>query len=122
MFCILYPTAHFVIKAVLYKRRFNLGNDFYHSVQRLLSSRLLSKNVTIGIYKTILLPVVLYGCDTLSLTLKEEHRLRLFENRVLRRIFGPKRDEVTTGWTKRHNEELHNCTLRQGMTKSRKMR
>jgi hypothetical protein len=52
--------------------------------------------------------VVLYGCETWSLTLREEHRLRVFENRVLRRIFGPKRDEVTGGWRKLHNEELHN--------------
>jgi hypothetical protein len=56
---------------------------------------LLSKNLKIRIYKTIILPVVLYGCETWSLTLREEHRLRVFENRVLRRIFGPKRDEVT---------------------------
>jgi hypothetical protein len=60
----------------------------------LLSSRLLSKNLKIRIYKTIILPVVLYGCETWSLTLREEHRLRVFQNRVLRRIFGPKRDEV----------------------------
>jgi hypothetical protein len=60
----------------------------------LLSSRLLSRNVKVKIYKTIFLPV-LYGCETWSLTLREEHRLRVFENRVLRRIFGPKRDEVT---------------------------
>jgi hypothetical protein len=63
--------------------------------------------VKIKIYKTIILPVVLYGCETWSLTLREEHRLRIFENRVLRRIFGPKRDEVTGGWRKLHNEELH---------------
>jgi hypothetical protein len=63
--------------------------------------------VKIKIYKTIILPVVLYGCETLSLTLREEHRLRVFENRVLRRIFRPKRDEVTGGWRKLHNEELH---------------
>jgi hypothetical protein len=63
--------------------------------------------VKIKIYKTIILPVVLYGCETSSLTLREEHRLRVFENRVLRRIFGPKRDEVTGGWRKLHNEELH---------------
>jgi hypothetical protein len=67
----------------------------YYSVQNLLSSRLLSKNIKIRIYKRIILPVVLYGCETLSLTLREEHRLREFENRMLRRIFGPKRDEVT---------------------------
>jgi hypothetical protein len=60
------------------------------------------------IYETIILPLVLYGCETWSQTLKEEHGLRVFENRVLRRIFGPKRDEVTGGWRKLHNEELHN--------------
>jgi hypothetical protein len=73
----------------------------------LLSSRLLSKNLKIRIYKTIILPVVLYGCKTWSLTLREEHRLRVFGNRVLRRIFGPKIDEVTGEWRKLHNEELH---------------
>jgi hypothetical protein len=73
-----------------------------------MSSRLLSRNVKVKIYKTILLPVVLYGCETWSLTLREEHRLSVFENRVLRRIFGPKRDEVTGEWRKLHNEELHN--------------
>jgi hypothetical protein len=71
------------------KRRLNSGNACYHSVQNLLSSRLLSKNIKIRIRKTIILPVVLYGCGTWSLTLREEHRLRVFENRVLRRIFGP---------------------------------
>jgi hypothetical protein len=59
------------------------------------------------IYKTIILPVVLYGPETWSLTLREEHRLKVFENRVLRRIFGSKRDEVTGEWRKLHNEELH---------------
>jgi hypothetical protein len=73
-----------------------------------LSSRLLSRNVKVKIYKTIILPVALYGCETWSLTLREEQRLRVFENRVLRRIFGPKRDEVTGEWRKLHNEELHN--------------
>jgi hypothetical protein len=63
--------------------------------------------VKIKIYKTIILPVSLYGCETLSLTLREDNRLRVFENRVLRRIFGTKRDEVTGGWRKLHNEELH---------------
>jgi hypothetical protein len=63
--------------------------------------------VKIKIYKTIILPVVLYGCETLSLASREEHRLRVFENRVLRRIFEPKRDEVTGGWRKLHNELLH---------------
>jgi hypothetical protein len=76
-------------------------------------------------YKTIILPVVLYGCETWSLTLREEHRLRVFGNRVLRRIFGPKRDEVSGEWRKLHNKELHNLytspdIIRQVM--SRRMR
>jgi hypothetical protein len=87
------------------KRRLNFSNDCYHSVPNPLSSRVLSKNI---IYKTIILPVVLYGCETSSLTLREEHRLRVFENRVLRRIFGTNRDEVTGDCRKLHNEELHN--------------
>jgi hypothetical protein len=69
---------------------------------------LLSKNLKIKIHTTIILPVVLYGCKTWSLTLREEHRLRVFENMVLRRIFGPKREEVTGEWRKLHNEELNN--------------
>ena len=77
------------------------------SVQNLLSSRLLYKNLKIKIYRTIILPVVLYGCETWSLTLRDERRLRVFENRVLRRVFGPKRDEVTGEWIKLHNEELN---------------
>jgi hypothetical protein len=89
------------------RSRLNLGNACYHAVQNLLSSCVLSRNVKIRIYKTIILPVVLYGCETWSHTLREEHRLRVFENRVLRRIFGPKRDEVTGGWRKLQNEELH---------------
>ena len=72
------------------KRRLKAGNSCYYSVQTLLSSRLLYKNMKIKIYKTIILPVVLYGCETWSLTLREESRLRVFENRILRRIFGPK--------------------------------
>jgi hypothetical protein len=66
-----------------------------------------SRNVKVKIYKTVLLPVVLYGCETWSLTLREEHRVRVFENRVLRRIFEPKMDEVRGEWRKLHNEELH---------------
>jgi hypothetical protein len=85
------------------KRRLSSGNACYHSVQSLLSSRLLSKNLKMKIYKTIILPVILYGRETWSLTLKEEHRLRVFENKMLRRIFGPKRDEVTGGRRKLHN-------------------
>jgi hypothetical protein len=61
----------------------------------------------------LILPVILYGCETWSLTLKEEHRQRVFENRVLRRIFGPKRDEVTGGWRKLHNKELRDSTHHQ---------
>jgi hypothetical protein len=68
----------------------------------------LSRFSKVRIYETIILPFVLYGCETWSLTLREEHRLRVFENRVLRRIFGPKRDEVTGEWRKLHNGELHN--------------
>jgi hypothetical protein len=81
------------------KRRLNSGNACYHSVQNLLSSRLLSKNVNVRIYKTIISPVVLYGCEIWSLTVRED--------RVLR-IFGPKRGGVTGRWRKLHNEELHN--------------
>jgi hypothetical protein len=72
-------------------------------------SSAVKKNLKIRIYKTIILPVVLYGCKNLSLPLREEHRLRVFENRVLRRIFGPKMDEVTGEWRKLHNKEL--CDL-----------
>jgi hypothetical protein len=75
------------------KSRLNSGNACYHSVQNLLSSLLISKTLKIKIYKTVILPVGLYGCETWSLSLREEHRLRVFENRVLKRIFGPKREE-----------------------------
>jgi hypothetical protein len=83
------------------------GNSCYHSVQNLLFSRLLYKNLKIKIYRNIILPVVLYGCENWSLTLWEERRLRVFENRVLKRIFESKRDEVTREWEKLHNEELN---------------
>jgi len=89
------------------KSRLKSGNACYHSVQNLLSSSLLSKILKITMYRTIILSVVLYGCETWSLTLREECRLGVFENRVLRRIFGPKRDEVTGEWRKLHNEELN---------------
>jgi len=82
----------------------------YHLAQNLLSSRLLSKNLKIKIYRTIILPVVLYGCETWSLILQEERKLRVFENMVLRRIFGPGRDEVTGEWRRVHNKELMICT------------
>jgi hypothetical protein len=90
-----------------------------------LSSCLLSRNVKVKIYKTIILPAVLYGCETWSLTLREEHRLRVFDNRVLRRIFGPKTAEVTGEWRKLHSEELHNLSLSANIVKqikSRRMR
>jgi hypothetical protein len=107
------------------KCKLNSGNACYHSVQSLLSSCLQTNNLKIRIYKTIILPVVLYGCETWSLTLREEHRLRLFENRVLRRIFGPKRDEVTGEWRKLHNRELHDLYSSPSIIriiKSRRMR
>ena len=77
------------------KSRLKFGNACYYSVQNLVSSRLLYKHLKIKIYGTIILTVVLYGCETWSLILREERRLRVFENRVLRRVSGPKRDEVT---------------------------
>ena len=72
-----------------------------------MSSRLLSKNLKIKIYRTIILPFVLYGCETWSLTLREERKLGVFENLVLRRIFGRKSDKVTGEWRRLHNEELN---------------
>jgi len=107
------------------KSRLKSGNACYYSVQNLLSSRLLSKNLKIKIYRNIILPVVLYGCETWSLTLKEERRLRVFENRVLRRVFGSKRDEVSGEWRKLHNEELRHLYSLPNIVrvvKSRRMR
>ena len=89
------------------KSRLRSGNAFYHSVQNLLSSRLLLKNLKIKIYRTIILPLVLYGCEAWSLTLRKERKQRVFDNMVLRRIFGPRRDEVTGEWRRFHNEELN---------------
>ena len=77
------------------KRRINMGNVCYYSLQKFLSFHLLSKKLKVNTYKTIILLIVLYGCETWSLTLKEEHRLRVFENKVLRKIFGAKRCEIT---------------------------
>ena len=88
------------------KTRLRSGNACYHSVQNLWSSRLLSKNLNTKIYRTIILPIVLYGCETWSLTLREERKLRVFENVVLR-IFGPRRDEATGEWRRLHKEGLN---------------
>ena len=76
-------------------------------MQNRLSSSLLSNNLKIKIYSTITLCVVVYGCETWSLTLREERRLNVLENRVLRRIYGPTREEVTGEWRKLNNEELN---------------
>jgi hypothetical protein len=77
------------------KSRMKSGNACYHSAHNVLSSSVLPRNIKIGVYRTIILPVVLYGCEAWSLTLRKEHWLRVFENRALMRIFGPKRDEAT---------------------------
>jgi hypothetical protein len=107
------------------KSRLNLGNACYRSVQSLLSSRLLSRNMKVKIYKSTILLVVLYGCETWSLTLREEIRMRVLKIRVLRKIFGPKRDDVMGEWRKLHNGELHNLYSSQNISrqiKSRRMR
>jgi hypothetical protein len=107
------------------KSRLNLGNACYHLVQSLLSSCLLSRNVKVKIYKITILPVVFYGCETSSPTSREVHRLRVFEKRVLRRIFGPERDEVTGDRRKLQSGELHNLYSSPdiiGQIKSRRMR
>jgi len=94
-------------------------------VQNLLSSRLLSKNLKIKIYRTVILHVVLYGYETWSLTLRKERKLRVFENMVLRRIFGPRRDEVTGKWRRLHNEDLNDLYSSPNIVrviKSRRMR
>ena len=75
----------------------------------MLSPHLFSKKLKVKTYKTIILPVVLYGCKTWSLTLRDEHRLRVFENKVLRKIFGANKVEITGEWRKLHNAELHDC-------------
>ena len=86
-----------IVKPTEIKSRLRSGNACYHSVQNLLASRLLSKKLKFEIYRTIILPVGLYGCEAWSLTLREERKLRVLENMVLRRIFGPRSDEVTGG-------------------------
>ena len=106
------------------KNRLGLGNACHHSVQNLLSSRLLSKDLKIKLYRTNFASC-LYGCETWSLTLREERKLRVFDNTVLRRIFGPRRGEVTGEWRRFHNQELNDLyssptTVR--VIKSRRMR
>ena len=99
--------------------------SFLLSTLNLLSSRLLSKNLKIKIYRSTVLPVVLYGCETWLLTLREERKLRVFENMVLRRIFGPRRDKVTGEWRRLHNEELNDLYPSRNIVwviKSRRMR
>ena len=101
------------------------GNACYYSMQNISSSSLLSKNKIIKIYRNIILTVVLYGCETWSLILREERRLRVFENRVLRRLFGPTRDEITGQLRKLHTDELnalHSSTNIICGIKSRRMR
>ena len=107
-FCFVY-CGHFVCQVFL----MHILVHCSHSVQNLLSSSLLFKNINTKIYRTIILPVVLYGCETWSIILREEHRLRVFENRVLRRIFEPERGRVTGEWRKLNNEELMICTAHQ---------
>ena len=105
--------------------RLKSGNACYHSVQNLLSSRLLPKKLKIKTYRTIILPVVLYGCEAWSLTLREERTLTVFENMVLRRIFGPRREEVTGEWRRLHNEDLSDLYSSPNIVrviKSRRMR
>ena len=107
------------------KSRLKSGNGLYHSVQNLLSSSLLSRKLKITIYRSIIFLVVLYGCETWSLKLREERRPRGFENRVLRRVFGPKRDVVTGEWGKLNNEELNDLYYSPNIfrvIKSRRMR
>ena len=82
------------------------GNDCYHWVQNILSPSLLSNHFKIKIYRTIILPTIVCGCETWSLILMEERRVRVFENKVLSRTFGPKSDKITEEWRKLHNEEL----------------
>jgi hypothetical protein len=89
------------------KSRLKLRNACYNSGQNPWSCSLISKNLKIKIYRTTILPVVLYGCETWSLTLRQKRRLRVSGNNVLRRVFGPMWDEETGEWSKLHNDELN---------------
>jgi hypothetical protein len=107
------------------KNRLKSVNACYHSVQNLSFSTSLSKNIKIKIYRIIIFPVVLYGCETWTLKIKEEHRLRVFGNKVVVRIFGSMRDEVAGEWIKFHNKELHDLYSSPNIVrviKSRRMR
>jgi hypothetical protein len=113
------------LQVMLWKTEDSAPNACYHSVQNLLSFRLLSTNTKIRVYRTVILPIVLYACETWSLILREEQRLRVFENRVLSWIFGPKRDEATGEWRRLNDEEFNHLysspnTIR--VIKSRRMR
>jgi hypothetical protein len=90
------------------KSRLNLGNACYHYLRSLFSSSRLIKNIEIKIYKAIILSVVLYGCENWPLTLEKQHRLRVFEYRVLRSIFGPKGEQGAGGWRRLYAVEHHN--------------
>jgi hypothetical protein len=100
------------------KIRWKSGNACYHSVQNVLSSSLLPKNIKFKIYRTIILPIVLCGCETWSLTSREERSLTVFKNRELRRIFGSKRDEILGEWRKLHNEVLNDLSSSSNISRS----
>jgi len=106
-FVITLTTLHCIHEKI--KTRLKLGNVCYHSAQNILSCSLLSKNITTKIFRSNILPAILFGCEICSLTQREKHKLRVFENRVLRKIFGPNRDEATEALRRLHNEEL--CDL-----------
>jgi hypothetical protein len=115
---------HYLIREVI-KNRLNWSIAYCHSGQKLLSSRLLSKNTNIKIYRSTVLPVVLCGWETWSLTLREGHRLRVIKNGVPRRIFWTKRDDIIGGSRSLHNEALNNLFFSSDIIrtiKSRRMR